>query len=111
MKAWCMFLDDERNPQNVTWINLPAVDWVIVRSLHEAIYAMKLRRSFPDMISFDHDLGEGQLTGYDLAKELCEIDMDGDMSFPAGFQFFVHSKNPVGAANIHKYLNRYLEMK
>jgi hypothetical protein len=30
---------------------------------------------------------------------------------PQDFQFYVHSKNPIGAKNIQMYLDNYLTMK
>lgn len=71
-----------------------------------------LNRGCPTFISFDHDLGPDEKTGYDLAKWLVERDLDSNGAFiPATFEFYVHSQNPVGAANIRNYLQRYLEYK
>ena len=60
-------------------------------------------------ISFDHDLGENERTGYDIAKLLVDLDMNGEREFalPAEFEFYVHSQNPIGKANIEAYLNNY----
>ena len=30
--SYNIFLDDYRNPENVTWVKLPEVSWIIVRS-------------------------------------------------------------------------------
>lgn len=64
----------------------------------------------------DHDLGtdrEGNLlpTGYDFAKWLIEMDMDGIITIPPDFAFTVHSANPVGAKNIQGYLMNYLQRR
>lgn len=113
-----LFLDDLRNPEDVTWMNIGAnVDWEIVRSMDEAVKWVK-RNGFPDVISFDHDLGIEQYrgdysrenSGYDFAKWLVEYDMDTN-SMPAGFRFTVHSKNPTGAKNIRELLHNYIRFK
>jgi len=117
-----LFLDDERNPGDVTWILIGGVghsnvDWKIVRSYDEAI-AWVTEHGFPDVISFDHDLGlmhyandySDEKTGYHFAKWLVEYDMDTN-SIPNNFAFTVHSKNPTGAENISKLLNNYIRIK
>ena len=97
-----LFLDDERFPPEKG-------EWVIVRTFYEAVnYCYK--RGCPVFISLDHDLGEDTPTGYDFAKWLVEQDMNSDGEYiPVDFTFYVHSQNPVGAENIKKYLNNYLE--
>ena len=71
----------------------------------------------PNFISFDHDLGKNEPTGYDIAKWLVEVDMGRNKkildraAFHPDFDFYVHSKNPVGKANIEAYLNNYFKMK
>ncbi|ADO72997.1 cyclic-phosphate processing receiver domain-containing protein [Stigmatella aurantiaca] len=63
------------------------------------------------MISFDHDLGENQGTGYDLAHWLVDQDHDGAIRMLRDFAFNVHSANPVGTANISALLNSYLKSR
>jgi len=48
-------------------------------------------------ISFDHDLGEGRRTGYDLAKFIEKGAYDGSVE---RITYSVHSANPVGRKNI-----------
>lgn len=117
-----LFLDDERMPKDVTWILIGGVghwdaDWKIVRSYDEAI-AWVTEHGFPDVISFDHDLGlmhyahdysDGK-TGLDFAKWLVEYDMDTH-TMPDNFHFTVHSKNPIGSENIRELLNNYIQQK
>lgn len=98
-----MFIDDERDPPN------GETDWVVVRCFDDAIYHI-FRNGCPTFISFDHDLGSGQ-TGYDIAKEIVGMDLDGSIAITNDFSFYVHSQNPVGADNIMKYLNSYLMHK
>lgn len=112
-----LFLDDERMPGDVTWIRLPSATWNIVRSLDEAVAWVKVN-GFPDVISFDHDLGmdhyagnyEDRKTGFDFAKWLVEYDMDTNL-MPEKFSFTVHSKNPIGSENIRGLLGNYLSRK
>jgi CheY-like chemotaxis protein len=117
-----LFLDDERMPKDVTWLLIGGVgswgaDWKIVRSYDEAI-AWVTEHGFPDVISFDHDLGllhyandysDGK-TGYDFTKWLVEYDMDTN-TMPEDFHFTVHSKNPIGSENIRTLLENYIRQK
>lgn len=102
-----LFLDDVRSAPDFTWD--------VVRSYAEFVAFIKLH-GVPDVISFDHDLGdehyaivdwEGKLiegteipydkfqekTGYDCAKWLVENNLLPE-------EYRVHSMNPVGAMNI-----------
>lgn len=122
--TWNLFLDDERNLEDVTWAPWHVrymyrnEEWVIARSYGDAMIEI-LNRGFPKFVSFDHDLGdEKAYTGYDLAKQLVENDIiSGDKEsrreykFAIDFDFFVHSKNPIGKTNIESYLNSYLKQK
>jgi hypothetical protein len=117
LRMYNLFLDDERNPGDVTWIRLPSVEWVIVRSYEEAVNYVK-KHGFMKIASFDHDLGmdhyagnydDGQ-TGYDFAKWLIEYDMDTN-SMPENFKFIVHSMNPIGGENIRNLLGGYLRYR
>lgn len=122
-----LFLDDIRVPGDVTWINIDNTNqWNIVRSYNEAVQWV-LDNGFPDIVSFDHDLGYEEYdttdsglivvtnateekSGYDFAKWLIERDLNtGDM--PACFEFTVHSQNPVGTENIIKLLENYLDQR
>ncbi len=117
-----LFLDDERMPKDVTWVLIGGVghwgaDWQIVRSLAEAKQWV-LDNGFPDVISFDHDLGEAHYygnfedksTGYDFAKWLVEHDLDTN-TMPTDFKFTVHSMNPTGAENIRFLMHNYIVQK
>ena len=121
-----LFLDDLREVAEVTWIDIGPGPWAIVRSYNEAI-AWVLENGFPDVISFDHDLGYEEFdttesgmivvtnateekSGHDFAKWLVEYDMDTN-SMPENFKFTVHSKNPEGTKNIQGLLNNYLKFK
>ena len=97
-----LYIDDDRIPKTY----LP---WDFVRSFEDATSYIR-ENGIPEYISFDHDLGT-ELNGYDIAKWMVEQDLDRTLSFPKGFEFNVHSANPVGARNITEYLNGYLKYK
>lgn len=96
-----LFIDDLREP--------PGDDWDIVRSYDEAIKYIN-EQGLPDLISFDHDLGMCP-TGYDIAKYIEDKVMTGEMELPEGFEFKVHSSNPVGAANITRCMTGILNKR
>lgn len=112
--TWNLFIDDERWPLDATWAEwygkrnewMVARTWIEVRELIDT-YGM------PDFISFDHDLGpeEAYLNGFEIAKEIVNRDMDGVWEIPENFQFYVHSQNPIGKANIEGFIRNYLEQK
>ncbi len=129
-----LFLDDIRMPGDVTWIKIgtgkswhesAGAPWAVVRSCDEAI-AWVLENGFPEVISFDHDLGyeeyglvngivtivdeREEKSGLDFAKWLVEHDLSTN-AMPENFSFTVHSMNPIGTRNIREYLNNYLEIK
>ena len=116
-----LFLDDERKPNNVTWVNLPLVNWTIVKNFNEFANIIKTR-GLPKIVSFDHDLADQhyqeyqwahddkntnkgifcynkmtEKTGFDCAKWLVEYCMAHDEFLP---QYFIHTMNPIGAKNI-----------
>jgi hypothetical protein len=122
--TWNLFLDDERNLEDVTWApwelreKYRNEEWLIARSYGDAMVEI-LNHGFPKFISFDHDLGdETKYTGYDLAKQLVENDIiSGNKEsrqaykFSEDFSFYVHSQNPIGKANIEGLLNNYMKHK
>ena len=97
-----LYIDDIRNPKG-------DFDY-IARNSEEAIEFM-IRNGCPEFISWDHDLG-GDDTSMRVVKWMIEMDLDTDKEFiPETFEFFVHSANPVGKANIEGYLNTYLKTR
>jgi len=129
-----LFLDDVRVPKDVTWVLIGtgksynegiSAPWEIVRSYKDAIKWVE-KNGFPDVISFDHDLGYSgvsfsngiavvtdsheERSGYDFAKWLIEYDLDTN-TMPKDFKFTVHSMNPVGVKNITNLLENYMYQK
>lgn len=93
-----LFIDDER---------FPATDgWTIARSSKEAFNCI-FSKGIPQHISFDHDLG-GDDTSMVFLKQLEECLHMGNVSFPEGFSYYVHSQNPIGAGNIKSYMDNLL---
>lgn len=101
-----IFLDDERKPEDVTWLKLPKPKtWDVVRSYAGFVKFVSGLKEPPAFISFDHDLGlpkdgSEEKTGVNCALALIEICCERKWKLP-GFQ--VHSKNTIGRQNIiHK---------
>lgn len=116
-KIW-LYLDDVRIPTEG--------DWQLVRNYDEFVAHIKMNglESY-ELISLDHDLGEGAMieyytnvkpnyeldykripekTGMDCARWLVAEAMTKNIPLPT---IYVHSANPIGAANIIGYINNY----
>ena len=115
-----IFIDDERNFEDVTWVNYHNFDKVVIlRQYHEfenyiddiIIQGGKLEGLY---FSFDHDLGlecsehGREMTGYDCAWYLVEL-MGEMKTNPNTINYWVHSQNPVGKKNIESLLENYLD--
>jgi hypothetical protein len=115
-----LYLDDVRTPL--------AEDWIIARNYEQFVSQIRLLGlgNF-EVISLDHDLGDTAMveyytnvknnynlnyenilekTGYDAAKFLVAESMTKEIPLP---QIYIHSANPIGAANIMGYINNYLK--
>lgn len=102
---WNLFLDDERVPSDND-----KKEYTICRSTKEAI-EVTLTQGCPKFVRFDHDLGNDD-TGMAYARFICSLDMDKGFTFiPKDFEFEVHSQNPIGKANIERYLRAYLRYR
>ena len=113
-----LYLDDVRIPK--------ANNWEVVRNYDEFVAHIKLKGlGAYEVISLDHDLGEGAMveyytnvkpnyeldynriaekTGMDCARWLVAESMNTKIPLPA---IYVHSANPIGAANMMGYINNY----
>ena len=106
----------------MTWINLPTVEWLIVRNYEDFIHAV-LTKGIPAFVTYDHDLSDQhyqpittlnqnnidytkyrEKTGYECAQFLVNQCMNKTIKHP---RFAVHSMNPVGRKNIVSYINSY----
>lgn len=111
MARWKLFLDDERDPSFVKWVNTPDREEVVVCRNYDDFVATITGRGMPFMISFDHDLGDFDVewkSGYDCAKWLVDYLLDNPELWN-GCRFRVHSMNPVGAKNIQQLLYNFVQ--
>jgi len=114
-----LYLDDIRTPVDD--------DWIVVRNYDEFVAQIKLNGlSNFEIISLDHDLGEGAMveyytnvknnymldynnieerTGMDCCRYLVSDSMNEKIPLP---QIYIHSANPIGSANMMGYINNYL---
>jgi hypothetical protein len=129
MSQYNLFLDDERKPSQVNWIDLPLVEWTIVRNYDDFVRVIS-SMGMPQRISFDHDLSNEhyqeymwahdkrnassrgvfrydkfkEKTGLDCAKWLVRYCQERGEVVP---EYFVHSMNYMGKENIISYLESY----
>jgi hypothetical protein len=105
MMTYRMFVDDVRDPY---WVypDQDTSDWQVCRTMQEAQHVIA-DLGWPEWISFDHDLGDGIPTGFDLAKWLVESDLNHEQ-MPDNFHYAVHSANGPGRENIEGLLSGYL---
>lgn len=123
-----IFLDDERNPEDVYWIDYPKYKEIIILRHHEEFI------NFCDNIfggaisnlnfntldfSFDHDIQSydkygNEWTGYTCLKYLLEttylIDLESgipDLGNLNSSFFFFHTNNPIGKENMKNYYNNF----
>lgn len=112
MSKYAIFLDDERNVSDVTWVKYPeGLDWCVVRTMCDFMFAIT-QTPFEDIsvISFDHDIAEYnangcEVTGYDCLKWLVEYCQDNGVQMP---ECVFHTQNPVGKYNMESYYANYL---
>lgn len=108
-----LFIDDERFPQDVTWIQYPDnIEWTIVRSFQD--FNLELAHGDNDyqIYSFDHDIQSyingREYTGYDCLKCLLSVEAMINNKLD-NTQFFFHSQNPVGKKNMESYYQNYVK--
>lgn len=102
-----IFLDDERNPEDVTWLQYDKdIVWSIVRTKAQFDDLVKLTSLLGQtfVVSFDHDIqdfkGGVEQTGYDCLKLLVDFCLDTGANLPV---CFFHTQNPVGKQNMQTY--------
>jgi hypothetical protein len=72
-----------------------------VRSAEEALHLIASKGlENIEAISFDHDLGEDCMSGYDLASIIEEMVYEAEFSSIP--KLFIHSANPVGVKNLER---------
>jgi hypothetical protein len=130
-----IFLDDERVPSDVSWLELPSVEWTVVRNHKEFVSLLKSAYENGvaiEHISFDHDLADehykvmqeevrhtafvddtegGMNVTFDYGTEKTGYDCAKsffDLLLDNGGSFptfTVHSLNPVGKKRIQEFLD------
>ena len=108
-----LFLDDERNPEDVTWIQYPDnIEWIVVRDSAEfADKFWDIMKSGKDyVVSFDHDIqdfyGQLELTGYSNLKVMLDAIHYYGLIVPV---CYFHTKNPIGKKNMEMYYKNFVE--
>lgn len=128
--SYKLFLDDERNPYKVNWVEMPLGPWEIARN-YEQFVAMIAKKGIPSFVSFDHDLADEhyrasmynpdrhysnyytdgtfkEKTGRDCAKWLVEHCLEHDIPIP---EYQVHSMNPIGQENIRSIMESGIKIQ
>lgn len=100
-KVW---LDDTR-PIPDDFCGYPKGDGKVIVFLCTEIYCVKLLylKGYVNHVSFDHDLGEGKETGYDLAKWFEELAFKG---IAPAITWDVHSANAPGSRYIRLAMSK-----
>lgn len=107
-----LFLDDMRDPTDVTWIDYEGRDtrrFVVVRNFWE-FKRHVVECGIPAFVSFDHDLADWhyggdytrEYTGKECAEFLVGLCYSEDVPFPP---YKIHSMNPVGVERIRNAIN------
>lgn len=127
--SYNLFLDDDpsRIPHKLSWIELPLVEWVIVRNYNDFVNYIK-EHGIPLRVSFDHDLADEhyqeyhrmnnsdkkinyenltEKTGFHCAQFLANYCIENNIPIP---KYYIHTMNPVGAVNIFSILERARKM-
>lgn len=86
MKIW---IDDIRSAPR---------EFIHIKTLSELKSLLEKNADAIEIISFDHDLGDGEPDGYQIIKWLAEHHLE---RWPQMVK--VHSANPVGSENIRQY--------
>jgi len=103
--TWKLFLDDERDPVDDSWI--------VCRTVLTAIGECTAR-GLPTYINFDHDLGNSGndhpmfKDGIGFAHWMIEEVLNDRWTLPKNFDWYVHSQNPIGAENINALMHNWM---
>ena len=103
-----IWLDDIRVPNKTYIASLKCNDCkVIWLDSYDSFVNHIEEYGLPDVISFDHDLGEfgeSERNGFTAAKFLVNYCIDHDLPLP---EYYCHSSNPIGKENILGLLNNF----
>ena len=113
-----LLIDDTRNLEDVTWVKYPEFSKInTVRTVFEFYNALDDLLTCYELkdiaISFDHDLGEFSVHGEDRNGKVCANYLIDNIILyklnPNDLTYYVHSKNPIGADNIHGLIQGYIK--
>lgn len=91
MKIW---LDDIR----------PAPEgWIWRKDSQHILVDILFSSHLIEEISFDHDLGEDSLTGYEILNVIEQMIVAG--TWGGNLNFHIHSSNPVGRKNMERAID------
>jgi hypothetical protein len=124
--SYVLFLDDVRNPDDVTWAAFPRDEMIFTIRSYETFVKHVMISGVPGFVCFDHDLADEhyaamlkeneadpvkqiemivdygvEKTGYDCAKWLVDYCAEKKKKFPP---YIVHSMNPAGKERIISYV-------
>jgi hypothetical protein len=124
--SYVLFLDDVRNPDDVTWEMFPRDEMIFTVRNYNAFVKHIMLSGVPGFVCFDHDLADEhyvamlkenesdpvkqletivdyglEQTGYDCAKWLVDYCVEKKKKFPP---YIVHSMNPIGKERIKGYI-------
>jgi len=129
-----LFLDDYRQPSDVTWENNQTYKlsgWYVIDTAAKFVSLVDelTHENMPHVVSFDHDLldahyepgrdwsidvydskifkGVDNWTGFHCAEYLIEHLLKHDITPPV---MFCHSLNPKGVRNINRIWSKYLKV-
>lgn len=113
-----MFLDDERNFEDVTWVKYPFKfsRVVVLRNPRVFVTAVMwhIRQTKEEIaLSLDHDLQffhEGvEITGHSVIKSIVDDCLINGLKIPDFV--FAHTQNPIGKRNITAYHESAIEFE
>ena len=100
MRKLKIFLDDIRDA--------PDEIWITVRTAESLIALLCTQEGHIDILSLDHDLGEGKKTGYEVLKWMeAQVFLHG---YNPPKEILVHSANPVGIINMNQAIKSINKM-
>ena len=102
--SYNLIVDDERTINNIVHYTgnsfYKTLKWHIVRN-YDDFCSIINEKGLPNIISFDHDLGEfkdgKERSGKTCAEFIIDYCIDNNLNFP---RYYVHSANPRGVKNI-----------
>lgn len=110
-----IFLDDERNVEDVTWMQYDKdIDWVVVRRVSDFMFAIMHMGEEDFIISFDHDLQDfhfytgKEQTGYDALRWYINYCFESGIVVK---KCFFHTQNPIGKKNMESYYNNAVKFQ